>query len=205
MALLPTDSASQKKLLVGLIPLLALFAYHQLAHGKQVEAGDALETRLEILTAQNNAAKVLAAQGGPELERKLAIYEEHMRLLEELIPKREEVAELLHSITERAITAGVDLTNVKPESEDPGPFYTRRITVLGVRGTYHNIAAFLTEIGSLPRIVTPIELKLSKPAGPLALDRQGRPLIDANFRIVTYVIPDNAVLPVESGAANGSN
>ena len=204
MALLPTDPASQKKLLIGLIPLLALFAYHQLVHGRKVADAELLEDRLEQLTATNNAAKVLAAQGGPELERKLAIYEQHMRQLEELIPKRDEVAELLHAVTERSLSAGVELTGMKPESEDPGQFYTRRVTMLGVRGTYHNIASFLSEIGSLQRIVTPIDLKLTR--GPATqVDRNGQPLIDASFRIVTYVIPDAPTVPADSGATNVSN
>lgn len=205
MALLPSDSSSQKKLLIGLVPLLGLFAYQQLAHGKKVEEADLLEDRLEQLTVTNNAAKILAAQGGPELERKLAIYEEHMRELEELIPKREEVAELLYSITMRAKSSDVDLIKMRPEAQDPSPFYTRQIYELGVRGTYHNVGVFLSEIGSLPRIVTPTQLKVLKPTTGDLEDREGRPIVDANFRIVTYVIPESATLPADSGAVNASN
>jgi type IV pilus assembly protein PilO len=205
MALLPTDSSSQRKLLIGLIPLLGLFAYHQLLYGKQVQQADALEQRLDQLTAANNAAKVLAAQGGPELERRLAIYEQHMRQLEELIPKREEVAELLHQMTVRAQTSGVDLTQMKPEAEDAGPFYTRGVYEITVRGPYHAIGVFLTEIGSLPRIVTPTQLKLVIPnANPV--DRKGMPIVEANFRIVTYLIPEPVATPAVNGAAdNASN
>jgi len=199
MALLPTDSSSQKKLLIGLVPLLALFAYHQLMHGKKVTEADLLEDRLEQLTVTNNAAKILAAQGGPELERKLAIYEQHMRQLEELIPKREEVAELLYAVTLRSQSSGVDLTGMKPEAQDPSPFYTRQIYEMGVRGSYHDIGVFLSEIGSLPRIVTPTQLKLTLPREAVT-DRNGQPLIDANFRIATYVIPDPVTEePVEEG------
>jgi type IV pilus assembly protein PilO len=205
MALLPTDSSSQKKLLIGLIPLLGLFAYHQLVYGKKVQEADALEMRLDQLTAANNAAKVLAAQGGPELERRLGIYEQHMRELEELIPRREEVAELLHQMTVRAQTSGVDLTKMKPEAEDAGPFYTRGIYEITVRGPYHAIGSFLTEIGSLPRIVTPTQLKLVVPQGN-PVDRKGMPIVEANFRIVTYLIPEPAEMPADSGAAaNVSN
>jgi type IV pilus assembly protein PilO len=203
MALLPTDSSSQKKLLIGLIPLLGLFAYHQLAHGKNVESMELLEDRLEQLTVTNNAAKILAAQGGPELERKLAIYEQHMRQLEELIPKREEVAELLYAVTLRSQSAGVDLTMMNPQATDPTPFYSRQIYAMGVRGTYHDIGVFLSEIGSLPRIVTPTELKITMPPAP-ETNRQGERLIDASFRIVTYVIPDPAIMPVE-GDENVAN
>jgi type IV pilus assembly protein PilO len=195
MALLPTDSASQKKFLIGLVPLLALFAYHQMAHGKKVDEIESLGDRLEMLTVTNNAAKILAAQGGPELERKLAIYEQHMRQLEELIPRREEVAELLYALTLRSQSAGVDLTKMQPEAQDPSPFYTRQIYQMGVRGTYHQIGVFLSEIGSLPRIVTPTQVKLTMPQQPQQ-NRQGEPLIDANFLIVTYVVPD-PITPAE--------
>jgi type IV pilus assembly protein PilO len=203
MALLPTDSSSQKKLLIGLVPLLALFAYHQLMHGKKVTEADLLEDRLEQLTVTNNAAKILAAQGGPELERKLAIYEQHMRQLEELIPKREEVAELLYAVTLRSQSAGVDLTRMHPEAQDPSPFYTRQIYEMGVRGTYHDIGLFLSEIGSLSRIVTPTQLQLTLPQQP-EQNRQGEPLINASFRIVTYVVPDPPAEPIE-GDENATN
>jgi type IV pilus assembly protein PilO len=196
MALLPTNSSSQKKLLIGLVPLLGLLAYHQLAHGKKVTEVEVMEDRLEQLTVTNNAAKFLAAQGGPELERKLAIYEQHMRQLEELIPKREEVAELLYAVTLRSQSAGVDLTKMSPEAQDPSPFYTRQIYEMGVRGTYHDVGLFLSEIGSLSRIVTPTQLKITVPPQP-ETNRQGEPLVDASFRIVTYVIPDAATVPPE--------
>jgi type IV pilus assembly protein PilO len=196
MALLPTNSSSQKKLLIGLVPLLGLLAYHQLAHGKKVTEVEVMEDRLEQLTVTNNAAKFLAAQGGPELERKLAIYEQHMRQLEELIPKREEVAELLYAVTLRSQSAGVDLTKMSPEAQDPSPFYTRQIYEMGVRGTYHDVGLFLSEIGSLSRIVTPTQLKITVPPQP-ETNRRGEPLVDASFRIVTYVIPDAVTVPPE--------
>lgn len=199
MALLPADPQNQRKLIFGLLPLLAFFVYQQLFHGKRVEQGDVLEQRLEVLTATNNAAKVLAAQGGPELERRLAIYEQHMRELEELIPNREEVPELLYSMSLRAQAAEVDLAKMNPEAEDPGPFYTRQIYEIGVKGTYHNVGSFLSEIGLLPRIVTPTDLKLTKAQGS-PVDRAGSPILDANFRIVTYVIPDPVPVSADSAA-----
>ncbi|MGD8276673.1 MAG: type 4a pilus biogenesis protein PilO [Gemmatimonadota bacterium] len=204
MALLPTDPQNQKKLILGLLPLLVFFVYQQLFHGKRVAQADNLEQRLEILTTTNNAAKVLAAQGGPELERRLAIYEQHMRQLEELIPNREEVPELLYSMSLRMQAAGVEMSKMHPEAEDPGPFYTRQIYELGVKGTYHNVGAFLTEVGLLPRIVTPTDLKIAKAVGN-PLDRSGDPILEANFRIVTYVIPDPVSVSADSVASHVSN
>jgi Tfp pilus assembly protein PilO len=204
MALIPTDPQSQKKLILGLLPLLVFFVYQQLFHGKRVAQADELEQQLEVLTATNNAAKVLAAQGGPELERRLAIYEQHMRQLEELIPNREEVPELLYSMSLRMQAAGVEMSNMHPEAEDPGPYYTRQIYRLGVKGTYHDVGAFLTEVGLLPRIVTPTDLKLTEAEGN-PTDRSGDPILQADFRIVTYVIPDPAPVSADSAATHVSN
>jgi Tfp pilus assembly protein PilO len=204
MALIPTDPQSQKKLILGLLPLLVFFVYQQLFHGKRVAQADELDQQLEVLTATNNAAKVLAAQGGPELERRLAIYEQHMRQLEELIPNREEVPELLYSMSLRMQAAGVEMSNMHPEAEDPGPYYTRQIYRLGVKGTYHDVGAFLTEVGLLPRIVTPTDLKLTEAEGN-PTDRSGDPILQADFRIVTYVIPDPAPVSADSAATHVSN
>ena len=195
MALLPTDPQQQKKLLLGLLPMLMLFAYYQFMHGGRAERIVEMETHLESLETTNAAAKVIATQGGPELQRRLAIYEEHMRRLEELIPNREEVAELLHSMGLRAQNSGVELTKMKPEADEPGSYYTRRTYEMGVSGTYHDVGMFLSEVGSLPRIVTPTELKLLTSR---TTTRDGTPLIDAGFRIVTYVLPDPLPLATDS-------
>jgi type IV pilus assembly protein PilO len=188
MALLPSDPQTQKKLFAGIVPLLLLFAFYQFYHTDRAVEVSELETQLEVLETANNSARVLAAQGGPELQKRLAMYEQHMKRLEELIPRREEVAELLHSMGLRAQSPGVELTKMKPEVDEAGAFYTKRTYEMGVKGTFHEVGEFLAEVGSLPRIVTSTELKLGRKG--TEVDRAGSPLVDANFRIVTYVLPE---------------
>jgi type IV pilus assembly protein PilO len=188
MALLPSDPQTQKKLFAGIVPLLLLFAFYQFYHTDRAVEVSELETQLEVLETANNSARVLAAQGGPELQKRLAMYEQHMKRLEELIPRREEVAELLHSMGLRAQSSGVELTKMKPEVDEAGAFYTKRTYEMGVKGTFHEVGEFLAEVGSLPRIVTSTELKLGRKG--TEIDRAGSPLVDASFRIVTYVLPE---------------
>jgi type IV pilus assembly protein PilO len=198
MALLPQNPDQQKKLLAGLVPLLMLFGYYQFVHSKRATEIEKLETELETLETGNVAARVLANQGGPDLQRRLAVLEQHMLRLEELIPSREEVAELLHSMGVRAQSTGVELTRMKPEVEEPGAFYTKQTYEIGIKGTYHRVGQYLAEVGSLPRIVTPIEFKLQ--ANTNETDRSGSPLLNANFRIVTYIVPEPATTPADSTA-----
>jgi type IV pilus assembly protein PilO len=202
MALLPQSPEGQKKLLAGLVPLLLLFAYYQFVHTKRTQEITELENQLEVLETTNAAAKVIAAQGGPELQNKLAALEQHMFRLEELIPDREEVPDLLHAMTLRAQSTGVELTRMKPELEEPGPYYTKQTYEISVRGTYHRVGQYLAEVGSLPRIITPIDFKLQ--ANSNETDRSGSPLLNANFRIVTYIVPEPATTPADSTAVTNA-
>jgi len=201
MALLPKDPAQQKRLLIGLIPLVLAFAYYQFMHRERVVEIEALEVHLEQLERTNTTAKILAEQGGPELERRLAMYEQHMMRLEELIPRREQVPELLADMTRRAQLSSVELTRMKPEGEEASPYYSRQSYELAVRGAYHNVGRFLSEVGSLPRIVTPTEFRLLVTGFE---DKQGMPLLDANFRIITYIVPDLTVA-ADSAGENATN
>lgn len=183
---LPQDPAKQRKLLIGMAPLLLVGLYYYFLHGDYVAEADTMQTRLEALQAQNAAAQIQARQGGPELANRLALYEEHMTRLEQLIPSKEEVPELLHELTLRAQETNVDIALLRPDAEQPGAHYNKQIYEMSVIGTYHDVGAFLTAVGSLPRIITPVDLQV-KTRGQT--NRTGQILLEVGFRIETYILP----------------
>jgi len=61
-------------------------------------------------------------------------------------------------------------------------------------GEYHNVARFLTEIASLSRIVTPVELTVEPFQQPTMYPEYVSPIL-ASFRIETYVLPEAAAAP----------
>lgn len=207
---LPKDKQGQQKLLVAILPFLIFFGWYQFVHGKAKTRIEASETRLEELETKNGGAKAIALTGGPELQQKLALYEQHMKRLEELIPKNEEVAALLNGLSERAMDSNVDLALMKPELAEPGQFYTEQTYQITAIGTYHDIGRYLAAIASLPRIVTPIDVAV-KPRPANEVTRDGTPKLAADFHIVTYVIPEPPPAPAGSGQpganppANGGN
>ena len=184
---LPKDPEGQKRLLIAILPLLIVFGYYQFFHGKKKEEVATLQTRFEQLDQQNRLMRPQALTGGAELQQKLALYEQHMKRLEELIPQSEEVAQLLNSMTERAQDAQIDLALMKPESESPGQFYHEQSYQISVIGEYHNIGRYLAMIASLSRIITPVELRLQPNQSDTL--RDGTPRLQAGFRIITYVVP----------------
>lgn len=175
----------QKRLLIAVIPVLALFGYWYFLHQPAAEEIAGMESRLETLETQNAQARATAQQAGPELEDRLAVYEQHMIRLEQLMPSSEEVPELLESMALRAEQANIDLALVRPEPSEAGQFYRRRTYEIRVVGGYHEIGRFLAEIGSLARIVTPIDLQVTA-----VDDSNEAATAEAEFRIETYVLPE---------------
>ena len=202
MPLLPSDPKQQRMLLIGLVPLLALGAYWYFVHqGRTQEIGE-MQTRLESLETKNSAAKALSARGGPELKKKLALYEQHVARLEELIPKSEEVPDLLHDVTVRAQETGVELNLMRPEKSTTTEFYTKQVYSMSVVGPYQGVGRFLAAVGSLPRIVTPVHMKM---VPRVDFDRSGAVRLQAEFQIQTFIAPDLAtVKPATVPAGKGS-
>lgn len=190
---LPDDPAQQKRLLIGVIPLVALFGYWYFLHGDYVQEVDSMRTRLESLEAANSQARMLAPQSR-QLEERLVELERHITRLEQLVPRSEEVSGLLRTINERAEQIGVEVARFTPGSTDRGAYYNRRSFEMTVLGGYHDIGRFLAEVGSLNRIITPVGLSVT--TNNVRSDEQ---LLEATFNIETYVLPD----PSQAAANHG--
>lgn len=195
---LPDDPRQQKRLLIGLVPLVLLFFYWYLLHGKYTEEVDAMQQRVETLETQNAAARVRATES-QQLEARLAQFQRHINRLEDLVPRGEEVSQLLNQINQRAVQAGTEVAVFRPGATTAGPLYNRRTFQLTVYGTYHNIGRLLSEIGSLPRIITPIELSI---VPNNVRDPGNDQMLEASFLIETYVLPDASQ---RAGANQGAN
>lgn len=192
MAILPSDPQQRQKVLLGilLVGLLGFLTYQYLYVPRTAELA-VLEERLEALQLKNTTARALTQGAGvAEVERQLAMYRDQLVAVEGLIPLSEEVPDLLDAISAEAQRVGIDLTLLQPTGATDEQFYTRRTYDLAVVGAYHDIGYFLGRIGSLPRIITPIGLRLDPRQDS---DREGNPRLDARFSIETYVLPHQPV------------
>lgn len=184
---LPSDRKQRDQVLLGIVAVALLGAYVYFLYLPKREELAELDAHLEQLESKNASAKAIAGKSGPELKKKLALYEQQMVRLEQLVPKSEEVPELLHAMTLRAEESGVELATMKPRPADMSELYTRQVYEMSVYGPYDGVGRFLASVGSLPRIVTPIELKLIP--RPNEKTRGGAQRLQADFKIETYVMP----------------
>jgi type IV pilus assembly protein PilO len=182
------ESSRRSAVLLGVL-LLGGGGYggYEYMYRPRSEEIQTLETRLEALQIENRTARMLTEQDGQELvERQLSAYRDQLTQVERLVPSSEEVPDLLDAIAVEAQRTGVDLALIQPVSAVAETYYTRRTYDLAVLGSYHQIGEFLTRVGSLQRIVTPVNLNIAVRNEDT---RSGDPQLEARFSIETYVLP----------------
>jgi Tfp pilus assembly protein PilO len=100
-------------------------------------------------------------------------------------------------VSNSARRVGLDIASVTPQAvSSGGEGYDAHRYRLIVKGGFNSMTEFLTNVGSLPRIVTPMVLKMKMADGPLATsqgvgNRRRMPAAEApistEFDIETYV------------------
>jgi type IV pilus assembly protein PilO len=183
------EPKQQKALAAILAAGVGAFVVYQYVYTPRMEVVAEVETRVETLEAGNQRARVLAARGGGNIEEQLALYERHVMKLEQLIPEREEVATLITNITAEARRLNVELATIAPEPPQVGEFYTKEVYALQAVGEYHAVGQFLSSIASLPRIITPVEMDLSRLQESRDVYGDMNAPVVASFKIETYVLP----------------
>jgi type IV pilus assembly protein PilO len=188
MALLPTKQRDQIMVLItllaaGLVGLFWYFVYDP----KSTEL-DKLTVHVDSLDQLNQKAKAEMAKGTIEQIREQArTSRENLELMRTLVPAANEVPNLIDQVSTAARRAHLDIGTLEPEPVIEGELFDTYRYRLRLTGAYNDIAEMLTNIGSLNRIVSSINLQLATAPGAVAPTPGKQPLA-ATFEIQTYVV-----------------
>ena len=190
MALLPSTNRDKVLGLIGLVAAgLAGFYFVNVWQPKRDELIER-QTRIDSLLVINQRAKAELAQGKTqELKAEADRLSQDLAVMRLLVPTGNEVPTLLDQVSTASRRVGLDIADVQPLPSIAGDQYEAYKYRLSVRGgSYHQIGTLLANIGSLQRIVAPINLSLTaQPADPRAAKRVRSQNLEARFEIQTYV------------------
>jgi len=202
MALLPQNPRDQKLLIVAILSIGLAGVYQQLVWTPKHQELNALAVRLDTLDSLNRIAKADVAKGtATKMKAEAEAYARELIVLRHLVPTQNEVPALLESISTAARRAGLEFSDVTPDGITNGDQFDTYRYKLAVTGPYHQVAEFLTNIGSLPRIIAPINLSLN----PTARTGERKPrkdeqFLEARMQIQTFVAHTSAKAPAGAGA-----
>ncbi|MGV3708811.1 MAG: type 4a pilus biogenesis protein PilO [Gemmatimonas sp.] len=192
MASLPTNQRDQAKLGIGIIAIMLAVAYYVYPYAQRETAIAESVARVDSLVAANVQAQRESRAGNLEqLKSQAAQNRATLTVMRRLVPTGNEVPALLEEVSTAARRAGLDVGGVVPDAVIPGDqFDTYRYKVTMIGG-YHQIGEFLSNVGSLARIVAPVNFQLGGNANargqfsPTA--RNGREGMTSVITLQTYV------------------
>lgn len=85
-------------------------------------------------------------------------------MLDELVrqlPDSSEVPSLLIDITEAGGRRGLEFVVFDPQEQELGDFYSTLPILMEVKGNYHQLANFISDLAQMPRIVTVGDLEIT--------------------------------------------
>lgn len=186
---------------IAIFAFVALGAFWYFMYSPKGETLTALDLRVDSLEANNQQARTDLARGSVDsLQASVARDREALKVMTRLVPTRNEVPGLLEDISTSARRVGLDLASVEPMPVIPGDDFDTHRYKISVIGGYHQLGRFLSNVGSLQRIVAPVALEMKPFVSTGAARRRtaGVSMLDSNFQIQTYVAK---VRPEEGAAA----
>jgi type IV pilus assembly protein PilO len=190
MAIEPPKTQRDQLLLFGAVlglALIGLFWFY--IYDPKSKALDLVQVRIDSLAAQNEIARKEIAKGtATKLKEEADMYGRMLVVMRTLVPSASEVPELIDEISTAARRTGLELGGVQAPVIISGDVFDTHKYKLSVSGPYHRLNHFLTNVGSLKRIVAPINISLSPPPGATkGGSNPAEQVLDMQFEIQTYV------------------
>lgn len=205
MALLPQSPRDQRLFVVALLAIGLAAVYQQLVWSPKNVELHTLQTRLDTLDSLNRIAQAEVAKGSAtKMKQEADAFARELSVLRRLVPTENEVPALLESVSTAARHAGLEISDIAPDGVLNGDQYDTYRYKLGVSGPFHQVSEFLSNIGSMSRIVAPTNLTIVPSTRVTEIKaKKNEQLLDARFGIQTFVAHASvkAPEPVRAAAA----
>jgi type IV pilus assembly protein PilO len=206
---MPKGQREQALLLVCVVAVAAIGLYWYMVYQPRATALAEQQTRVETLVALNEKAKVEMSHGNlADIRRELVEYQRSLSLIRSLVPSGNEVPALLEQVSTAARRVGLDVASVDPQPVVPGTGYDTYRYGMSIIGGYHELAEFFANVGSLNRIILPINVSLNVSTNANAQKTrrsEDGAVIEAHFQLQTFVTKGQSTDPGADTPVRGGN
>ncbi|GAB6050256.1 type 4a pilus biogenesis protein PilO [Hydrogenophilus islandicus] len=166
---------------LAVVFLLALFLAWYLLWSDQVAAIEAAVAKEPQLKEQW-LAKKRQAVNLPLLRAQVTEAEKQFGALLKRLPSKAEVDGLLQEAHRYGLQRGLQFELFRPGGEVTKEFYAELPVTIRLTGSYHAIAGFLSDVSSMPRVVSFADFKLAPATG----GEPGAPLLRLDATLFAY-------------------
>ena len=133
----------------------------------------------------------------PRYKNEFAEVQKQFDTMAILLPKTQEIPNLLRNISDLGKSTGLDFLKFVPGAEVPKDFYAEIPIDIAIVGPYHNLGSFLDKVSKLDRIVTVNNINVDKPT-----KEDTELLLNSTCRLVTYRFTNVKLEPKKDGTKN---
>ena len=126
--------------------------------GLEETVSEYIETMVE-----DRSRKITEASQMAERQREVASLDQQLKVAIRRLPDQKDIPELLSAISNLGRDAGLDILVFRQKPEGYQEFYAEVPVEMQVRGGYHQVAAFVDQVGKLDRIVNVSSIALEEP------------------------------------------
>ncbi|MGI6656245.1 MAG: type 4a pilus biogenesis protein PilO [Desulfobulbus sp.] len=176
---IPLDKRNKFFLLAALLILPVVLFYLVFLGPNFAKIEESTDT---LTSAQAELQKLRkTSQDLPKHKKELEETREDFALTSILLPKSQEIPNLLRDISDLGQNSGLDFLSFVPGKETPKDFYAEIPIDIKIKGPYHNLGLFLDRVSKLDRIVTVNNIKIEN-----AEQSGSRMLLTSTCQLVTY-------------------
>jgi type IV pilus assembly protein PilO len=136
----------------------------------------------QVSVASEDLKKVRkAARNYPVHQKELEEVRKQFEMTSVLLPKSQEIPNLLRNISDLGRNSGLDFISFTPGQEIPKDFYAEIPIDIKIKGPYHNLGLFLDKVSKLERIVSVNNIKTEK-----VEQEKNEMLLDSTCKLITY-------------------
>lgn len=208
MALLPKNQRDQVMVLLVIVAVALIGLYYSYVYSPKADVLGDLQAHVDSLDVNNQRAKAELAKGNVEdLRAEAAKLQANLEVMRQLVPTSNEVPSLLEQVSTAARRVGLDLASVQPQPVIEGDQFDTYRYQVAVIGDYHALGEFLANVGSLTRIVAPVNFALSPLGNSAAVSQRKKgskdnnSVLDSRFELQTYVAKTAAPRPAPAGGS----
>lgn len=155
------NAPRSRKFGVGLVLLAALgAAAYFLLLAPVLTRVDALRVQEASLRRELAQARAIAAEIG-RFRREAAELEKRLAVLTERLPNEKEMPALYRTVSDNAFQSGLSVSLFQPKDPKAHDYYSEIPIVVTAETGYHQLGEFFTRVGTLTRVVTVENMKLT--------------------------------------------
>ncbi|WMP16698.1 type 4a pilus biogenesis protein PilO [Thiothrix lacustris] len=187
-------SWSIKSITLTVILMIILLLGYQLIIVDELDALAGVEAKEQQLRSDLEVKQKRASQL-PQYQAQLADMQRSFSILLRQLPSDTEIPGLILDISEKGLSNGLALELFEPQNEVQMEFYAEKPIKIIAKGSYRELATFVSDISGLPRIVTINNINLQPE------DKTGRLRMEAILKTYRYLEDSNNATATNNNAS----